>query len=159
MSKYNSRAMNSGALAVSDFKSNLKVRQFRYHIEAAGAALAQSDIIRMMKLPADAVIADVHMKWEAGGGTNTLTLRYGKVSDDSVTHVDLKTNLTGGSAGYFRLSDETAAATNVLVEPGYESYIEIELAGANGWAVDKYIKGAVFYYTPSFDDEITDADD
>lgn len=141
------------------FDSNIKVRQFRYHLASTGTLLADNDVIRLMKMPSNAVIVDIHIKNEAGGGTNTTTVRYGKVSDDSVTHGDIKVDINMGSAAYWRLSDETAAAATILVEPGYEFYLELEVTGSSGWPVDKYIKGAVFYYVPSFDDEITDEDD
>jgi ribosomal protein L2 len=153
--------MKSGAIK-DGYDGLIKARKFRMHIASTangGFAIAQNDVVRLMKLPASAVISNIEMKWEAGGGTNTLTVRYGKVSDDSSTHVDLKTSLVGGSAGYWRMVDETAAATTTLVAPGYEFYLELEMAGTNGWPVDKYIEGMVYYFTPTFDDEITDADD
>ena len=133
-------------------------KQFYFKIAAVadgGTALDQLSIVRIAKLPKDAAIVDIHARWEAGSGTNTLALRRCATSDGT-THTDLKTGLTGGSAGFFRLSDETAAADTVWAPLAVESWIDIEMAGANGWPVSKYIKGCIFYTVPTFDDEVPD---
>jgi hypothetical protein len=138
---------------------SVKAKSFRLHIASTangGAALEQNSVIRAVKLPKGAILQDIHMRWEAGSGTNTLAVRRTAVSD-GVTHTDIKTGLVGGSAGYWRLSDETAGAETCRPTPlAVESWIDIECAGANGWPVDKYIEGTVFYVMPTFDDEIED---
>ncbi len=152
--------MRSAKVAVKEtLDGAVKAKSFRMHIAAAadgGAALEQNSVARAVKLPAGAILQDMHMRWEAGGGTNTLNVRRCATSDGT-THTDIKTNLTGGSAGYWRLSDETAAAETCRPTPlAVESWIDIEFAGANGWPVDKYIEGTVFYVMPTYDDEIED---
>ncbi len=141
------------------FDGAVKAKSFRLHIASVangGAALEQLSVVRVAKLPKGAILQDIHMRWEAGGGTNTLAVRRTAVSDGT-THTDIKTGLTGGSAGYWRLSDETAAAETCRPTPlAVESWIDIEMAGANGWPVDKYIEGTIFYVMPTYDDERED---
>lgn len=136
----------------------VKAKSFRFKIATValgGAALDTLSIVRIAKLPAGAIIHDIHARWEAGGGTNTLAFRRCATSDGT-THTDLKTGLTGGSAGYWRLSDEVAAAETVPTRLAVESWIDIEMAGANGWPVDKFIEGTIYYTTPCYDDELED---
>lgn len=152
--------MRSAKVAVKEaLDGAVKAKAFRLHIAATadgGVALEQSSVARAVKLPAGAMIQDIHMRWEAGGGTNTLAVRRCATSDGT-THTDIKTGLVGGSAGYWRLSDETAAAETCRPTPlAVESWIDIEFAGTNGWPVDKYIEGTVFYTMPTFDDEFDD---
>ena len=136
----------------------VQAKRFRFKIATValgGAALEQNSIVRVAKLPAGTIIEDIQIKWEAGGGTNTLAVRRCATSDGT-THTDLKTGLTGGSAGYWRNVDETAGAENVCSRLAVESWIDIEMAGANGWPVDKYIEGVIFYTNPAYDDEFAD---
>jgi len=158
MSTVLAKAYKNSVMA-SGYKGMPMVRRFRYHIASTGSALSNGDIIKLVKFPKEAVILNVEAKWEAGGGTNTFGFRL----NDGSNTTTLKTGLTGGSNGYFRLIDETAAAGTMMVPAPAATPIdfdlEILLAGANGWPVDKYIEGMVTYYTPSFDDEITDSDD
>lgn len=154
--------MRSAKVAVKDaFDGAVKAKSFRLHIASAangGTAMEQNSIARAVKLPVGAILQDIHMRWEAGGGTNTLNVRRCATSDGT-THTDIKTTLTGGSAGYWRLSDETAGAETCRPTPlAVESWIDIEMAGTNGWPVDKYIEGTVYYVMPTFDDEIADVD-
>lgn len=152
--------MRSAKVAVKEaLDGAVKAKAFRLHIASVvngGAALEQNSVARAVKLPKGAMIKDIHMKWEAGGGTNTINVRRCATSDGT-THTDIKTGLVGGSAGYWRLSDETAAAETCAHKLAAESFIDLEFAGANGWPVDQYIEGTVFYTTPTFDDEIEDA--
>ena len=135
---------------------NLKVKRFYLHIASVangGTALEQNSIARAVRLPKGAVIDSIKMRWEAGGGTNTLAVRRTAVSDGT-THTDIKTGLTGGSAGYWQSIDETAGAEYTMNRMTVESWIDIEFAGSNGWPVDKYISGQVVYSMPSTEDEI-----
>lgn len=152
--------MRSAKVAVKEaLDGNVKAKAFRLHIASianGGVALEQNSVARAVKLPKGAKIKDIHMRWEAGGGTNTINVRRCATSD-GITHADIKAGLVGGSAGYWRLSDETAGAETCGHRLAAESWIDLEFVGANGWPVDQYIEGTVFYTTPTFDDEIEDA--
>ena len=151
--------MRSAKVAVKEtLDGAVKAKSFRLHIASVangGAALEQNSVARAVKLPKGAIIKDIHLRWEAGGGTNTINVRRCATSDGT-THTDIKTGLVGGSAGYWRLSDETAGAETCEHKLAAESWIDLEFAGANGWPVDQYIEGTVFYVMPTFDDEIED---
>jgi len=149
----------SAKVAVRDaFDGAIKVKRFKYKIATVllgGAALETLSIVRLAKLPAGARIFDIQLQWEAGGGTNTMAVRRCAVSDGT-THTDLKTGITGGSAGWWSLHTEADAAETCPIPLAVESWIDIEMAGTNGWPVDKYIQGSILYSTPTFDDELAD---
>jgi hypothetical protein len=153
--------MPSAKQAVKDapnYDGSLKAKHFRLRIAATadgGAALEQNSVARAVKLPEGACLVDIQMRWEAGGGTNTFGVRRCATSDGT-THTDIKTSLVGGSAGYWRLSDETAATETMFKRLDVESWIDLEFTGANGWPVEKYIEGIVVYFVPCFDDEVYD---
>lgn len=142
--------------AFDERDGQLKVKRFYFHIASVangGTALEQNSIARAVRLPKGAMIDSIKMKWEAGGGTNTINVRRCAVSDGT-THTDIKTSLTGGSAGYWQSIDETAGAEVTCSRLTAESWIDLEFAGTNGWPVDKYIEGQVAYSMPSTQDEL-----
>ena len=136
----------------------LKIKQFRIHVATVangGAALAQNSVVKAMNLPANAVIFDIQAKWAAGGGTNTFSILQTKQSDGT-TIATIKSGLAGGTAGFWRMCDEAAAAAVTLVASTVPYRIDISFTGANGWPVDVVMEGYVLYFVPTFDDEFTD---
>lgn len=148
---------DSAKVAVKDDPSDgsIKTKRFYFHIASVangGAALAQNSIVRLVRLPAQARLVDIMVQFEAGGGTNSGKLRRCAVSDGT-THTDIYTFSDMSSAGYLRLSKETAAAETCPIPLAVESWIDFEVTGSSGWPVDEYIRGEVQYSVPTFDDE------
>lgn len=146
----------SALVAVKDqFDGCLKIKKFKYKIAATGAAIATNGLIRVVKLPKGAILHDILLAWDAGGGTNTIDVRSTYTSDGTTTTA-IKSSLVGGSAGYWRMSDETAGAANCMAAMAAESWIELVFSGANGWPVSEGISGMITYFMPTFQDEIDD---